>query len=241
MVTSLQLHASSRILTIGREMWRFHSGVDGRWWSPGLRHCTDRWEGTCVRRNKPSLSSWQKQLSKNLQTTVHCNAAYPIRWFVTLHGEVMQDVPINKKFQQNLQQHWRIFLHLCTSYKIQSRLKRVSFIHNHSRTAIYTSPIIVEYSKMRQTYRCAPGIALTNTDLDSWIKRDQLDVTCFIISLFTAQHVSDVNTSILRSLRLIWWVNAWLWFDVCWCYVVVWLGWCGIRMQCFSLHTDTTP
>ena len=29
--------------------------------------------------------------------------------------------------------------------------------------------------------------------LDSWIKRDQLDVTCFIISLFTVQHVSDVN------------------------------------------------
>jgi len=36
--------------------------------------------------------------------------------------------------------------------------------------------------------------------LDSWVKRDQLDVTCFIISLFNAQHVSDVNTSILRSL-----------------------------------------
>jgi len=46
--------------------------------------------------------------------------------------------------------------------------------------------------------------------LDSWIKRDQLDVTCFIISLFTAQHVSDVNTHILRSLRLIWWVIAWV-------------------------------
>jgi len=27
--------------------------------------------------------------------------------------------------------------------------------------------------------------------LDSSIKRDQLDVTCFIISLFNAQHVSD--------------------------------------------------
>ena len=39
--------------------------------------------------------------------------------------------------------------------------------------------------------------------LDSWIKIDQLDVTCFIISLFHAQHVSNVNTSILRSLRLI--------------------------------------
>ena len=39
--------------------------------------------------------------------------------------------------------------------------------------------------------------------IDSWIKRDQLHVTCFIISLFNAQHVSDVNTSILRCLRLI--------------------------------------
>jgi len=70
--------------------------------------------------------------------------------------------------------------------------------------------------------------------LDTWIKRDQLDVTCFIISLFTAQHVSDVDSSFLRSLRLTWWVISWVvlfWFDVCWCYVVVWLGWCGIRMQ----------
>ena len=32
------------------------------------------------------------------------------------------------------------------------------------------------------------------------IKIDQLDVTCFIISLFTAQHVSNVSTSILREL-----------------------------------------
>ena len=84
---------------------------------------------------------------------------------------------------------------------------------------------------------------------NSWIKRGQLDVTCFIISLFNAQHVLDVNTSILRSLRLICWVISWvvlLWFDVCWCYVVVCLGWCGICMQaealqCLSLHTDTTP
>jgi len=68
----------------------------------------------------------------------------------------------------------------------------------------------------------------------SWIKRDYLDVTCFFISLFNAQHVSDVNTSILRSLRIICWVISWvvlLWYDVCWYYVVFWLGWCGIRMQ----------
>jgi len=83
--------------------------------------------------------------------------------------------------------------------------------------------------------------------LDSWIKKDQLDVTCFFISLFNAQHVSDINTSILRNLWLICWVISWvalLWFDVCWCYGVVRLGWCGIRMQAearFSLHPDTTP
>ena len=42
-----------------------------------------------------------------------------------------------------------------------------------------------------------------STSLDRWIKIDQLDVTCFIISLFTAQHVSNVSTSIFRSMRLI--------------------------------------
>jgi len=80
---------------------------------------------------------------------------------------------------------------------------------------------------------------LSNRMINSWIKRDQLDVTCFIASLFNAQHVSGVNTSILRSLRLICWVISWvvlLWFDAFWCYCVVWLGWCGIRMQAEALH-----
>ena len=44
----------------------------------------------------------------------------------------------------------------------------------------------------------------------SWVKRGQLDATCFIITLFSAQHVSDVNTSILRSLRLIRKVTSWI-------------------------------
>jgi len=50
-----------------------------------------------------------------------------------------------------------------------------------------------------------PVNSVSYIPLVSWVKRDQLDVTCFIISLFNAQHVSDVNTSILRSLRLICW------------------------------------
>jgi hypothetical protein len=37
---------------------------------------------------------------------------------------------------------------------------------------------------------------------DSWIKIDQLDVTHFIISPFTAQNVSNVSTSISRCFSL---------------------------------------
>ena len=65
--------------------------------------------------------------------------------------------------------------------------------------------------------------------LGSSIKIDQLDVTCFIISLFTAQHVSNVSTSIFRSLRPI--VNL---FHVLYCSgsmcvgVTVWFGWVGV-------------
>jgi len=38
-----------------------------------------------------------------------------------------------------------------------------------------------------------------------------------------------------------------IWFDVCLCYVVVWLGWCGIHMQAeavlqpaYGYHTTPT-
>ena len=78
-------------------------------------------------------------------------------------------------------------------------------------------------------------------------KDRQLDVTCFIISLFTAHHVSNVSTSIFTSLRLI--VDL---FHVLYCSglmcvgVMVWFGWGGVvslcrLKQCFSLHNDTTP
>jgi hypothetical protein len=70
------------------------------------------------------------------------------------------------------------------------------------------------------------------------MKIDQLDVTRFIIPLINVQHVSNVSTSIFRSLRLICRVISWvvlLWFDVCWRYGVVRLGWCGILMQAAAL------
>ena len=80
---------------------------------------------------------------------------------------------------------------------------------------------VVSLGRSRLEWGCSTSM---NEWISRWIKRDQLDVTCFIISLFNAQHVSDVNTSIIRNLQLICWVISWvvlLWFDMCWCYVVV--------------------
>ena len=88
-------------------------------------------------------------------------------------------------------------------------------------------------SKLLCSVKTNYGRLLRRNIIDTWTKRDQLDVTCFIISLFNAQHVSDVNTSILRSLRLICWIISWvvlLWFDVC--CVTLWFDWGGVVSGC---------
>jgi len=60
-----------------------------------------------------------------------------------------------------------------------------------------------------------------------------------------AQHVSDINISIRRSLRLFCWITIvhWSycsWFDVCWSFCVVGLEWypcCRLKHKlCFSLQ-----
>ena len=57
------------------------------------------------------------------------------------------------------------------------------------------------------------------------------------LALFFAQHVSNASTFIFINLRLC--VGILLWFDVCWRYGVVRLGWCGILMQAEALvHTS---
>jgi len=74
------------------------------------------------------------------------------------------------------------------------------------------------------------------------MKIDQLDVTCFIISVFTAQHVSNVSTSIFRSLRII--VHL---FHVLYCSgsmcvgVTVWFGWGGVVSLCRLKHAVLQP
>jgi hypothetical protein len=47
--------------------------------------------------------------------------------------------------------------------------------------------------------------------------------------LFIAQHVSILVHPSSGACDLF--VDLLLWFDVCWCYGVVRLGWCGIVME----------
>ena len=82
---------------------------------------------------------------------------------------------------------------------------------------------------------------------NGWIKIGQLDVTRFIISPFTAQRVSNVSTSIFRSLQLIVDLFHVLYYSGSMCVgFTVWFGWGGVVSLCrlkqyFSLHKDTTP
>jgi len=58
----------------------------------------------------------------------------------------------------------------------------------------------------------------------------------FLFHFFYAQHVSDINTSIIRSLRLFYCFTTLVvrsCFDVCWSFDVA--GWGGIRVTGFSL------
>jgi len=64
----------------------------------------------------------------------------------------------------------------------------------------------------------------------SWRIRDQLDVTSYYVlfHFFYAQHVSDINTAIIRSLRLFYFITTLVvcyCFDVCWSFGVAGLGW----------------
>jgi len=105
---------------------------------------------------------------------------------------------------------------------------------------ICTETDLVLHLEVRET--CKVVKQHMNIWTDSWVKRDQLDVTGFIISLYNAQHVLDINTSILRSFRLMCWVISWvtlIWFNMCWSYVVVWL-WMDVLTSetCWALNRE---
>ena len=61
-------------------------------------------------------------------------------------------------------------------------------------------------------------------------------ILLFIQYSFIAQHVSAVNTTIFRSLRLTGcYFMGGIWFGACWRSVSVWLWRCGVFMQSEAL------
>jgi hypothetical protein len=157
------------------------------------------------------LSKLQRNMCKSLPSRrdVAVGTSYFTKsFFLIIWWHVIELLPLNMSASLSLSSHITVFMNDATFS---------SFNKLNTETYVYW----------------------TVHHLESWIKIDYLDVTCFIISLFNTQHVSDVSTSILRSLWLICWVISCVvlvWFDVCWCYGVVRLGWCGIRMQAEALQ-----
>ena len=142
-------------------------------------------------------------------------------------------------------QHWCVMqecTHLNSPWEICGRMpKVVDDFHDRNHLTFLPEVTAITFWRCVNIWRYICGNTGTETENGIWIKTDQLDVTCFFISLFNAQHVSDVSTSILRSLWLICGVISWdllLWYDGCWCYVMVWLWWCGIRMQAEAVLQD---
>ena len=78
-----------------------------------------------------------------------------------------------------------------------------------------------------------------------WRMKDQLDVTCYFISLlmYCTQHVSDTTISIIRSLRLCCWTTTSVVLFSVRCMLEIWCGWVWVvsvlqaeAQLCFSLQ-----
>jgi len=95
-----------------------------------------------------------------------------------------------------------------------------------------------EISKLQWRYY----IYWTVRHCDSWRIRDQLDVTSYYIlfHFFYAQHVSNINTSIIGDCEFSIVSPHWLYVLVSMCVgVLVWLGWGGIRVAGFRIQPAT--
>ena len=97
--------------------------------------------------------------------------------------------------------------HLLWTHIFVFRKYDVTFVLNFWYENRYLSvpPFLLHHSKKfgsntwhKKIYHFMSFVPCIVTQICNWIKIDQLDVTCFIISLFTAQHVSNVSTAIFR-------------------------------------------
>ena len=73
--------------------------------------------------------------------------------------------------------------------------------------------------------------------------KDQLDVTCYFISLLMCSTFSDINISIIRSLRLFCWIITLVVLFLVRCVLEFRCSWVGVVsvLQAEACNTDTTP
>ena len=76
----------------------------------------------------------------------------------------------------------------------------------------------------------------------NWRIKDQLDVT-ILFHFLCAQHVSDINMSIIRSLRLFCWIITLVILFLVRCVLEIRCGWVGVVsvLKAEACKTDTTP
>ena len=60
---------------------------------------------------------------------------------------------------------------------------------------------------------------------NNWRMKDQLDVTCYFISLIMCSTCLDINISIIRSLLLCWWIITSVVLFSVRCVLEIWCGW----------------
>jgi len=166
------------------------------------------------------LRIWICRISTNVQKPLHFGAWYTC---LLMKETLFSQITLFKKYFLNIKKL------LCSTCSVQSKTESFFSVRLTVKTIEPSSGFI----KNKSIY-C---VYWTVHHLDTWIKIDQLDVTCFIISLFTAQLVSNVSTSIFRGLRLI--VDL---FHVLYCSgsmcvgVMVWFSWGGVVSFCRLRH-----
>ena len=119
-------------------------------------------------------------------------------------------------------------------------LKWVHFNHTWSHwSADVTTSYLHALNSMHQK-KLDLRNSLKFSSSDSWIKIDQLDITCFIISLFNAQQVSNVRMLVHPSsgaCDLFVELFHGLYCSGSMCVgVMVWFGWGGVVSLCRLRH-----
>ena len=78
---------------------------------------------------------------------------------------------------------------------------------------------------------------------DNWRIKDQLNDSCYFISLLMCSTCFGHNISIIRSLRLFCWINSLVVLFLVRCVLEFRCGWVGVVsvLQAEACNTDTTP